>query len=288
VLQFVNYETLRIDVTRYVNKDVIGHYQFIGDALAISFLLNIALFSSRSFRFALGLSAAVVIFFVGSRTSFAVFTLTCLISILISIRLRWIAAVTLMAGAAALMFWNTIDFSELEDKNPRMFLIFTEYEYDSSVDSRKDLGQIGWNDISNSPIFGRFGGQRDVGTWHDYMHNILSYWRQFGFVPFALLIFLHLAFAYFIHSRRSQRSNINYAIPFLVGLFLIIESGISRSFAFSYIHIFFGVLISFHAWHKYGDNYYIVKTTKKTRTKKRGRRRRKRRSEDKLGLECHS
>jgi len=284
VLQFVDYETLRIDITKYVNKDVIGHYQFIGDALAISFLLNIALFSSRVFKFALGLSAAAVIFLVGSRTSFAVFVLTCLIFILISIRLRWFVALALIISVAVLMFGSTIDFAELEEKNPRMVGIFTEYEEDTSIDAREDLGQLGWNDISNNPIFGRFGGQRNVGTWHDYMHNILSYWRQFGLVPFAMLLFLHLAFAYFSHARRSQHSNTNYAIPFLLGIFLIVESAISRSFAFSYIHLFFGVLISFHAWHTHGENYYIAKTTKKSRKKRRRRRRKKRSSEDKHGL----
>ena len=274
VLQFINYDTFKIDVTRYVDANFIGHYQFIGDALAISFLLNIALFSNRIIQFVLGFSAAVVIFLVGSRTSFAVFTLTYLIFLIIDTRLRWFAALALLIFAAVLMYGNTIDYSELEQKNPRMFSIFTEYEDDSSIEVRKDLSQTGWNDISNSPILGRFGGQRQLGSWNNYMHNVLSYWRQFGIIPFASLMFLYSAFAYFSHARRSRRSNINYAIPFLLGIFLTVESVISRSFAFSYMHLFFGVLISFHAWHNYGENYCIAKTANKTRKKPQRKRRR--------------
>ena len=54
--------------------------------------------------------------------------------------------------------------------------------------------ESGISDIMINPILGRFGGQIDeFGFIGFYMHNILSYWRQFGllvFFIFCILLFL--------------------------------------------------------------------------------------------------
>ena len=272
-LTFVDFNTLRLDITGYVDKDLVGNYQFIGDTLAITSLMVIALFGNSLFRIALFAGTAIVLFLVGSRTSFAVFAFTGLIFMVLSFRVWWIILLGIVFLVAGFSYGNSISLAELERLNPRMVQIFTEYEDDSSIIGRKDRDDKGWEDISAHPIKGRFGGQRDIEGWNAYMHNVFSYWRQFGAFPFGIVVVLYLFFFLICLLRFRQKSNDYYTVPFLLGLFLLVESIISRSYAFGYLHLTFGVLIAFHAWYKYGDYFTVADARRRTH---RPRRRRKR------------
>lgn len=276
VVNFVDFIALRIDISNYVEGASKGNYQFIGDALALSSLLVMAMFPNPLFRIILAVCTVVVLFLVGSRTSFAVFALTSFLIVLLNSQMRLFSIAGVVALAFGIFYSNTINWEELEQTNPRMVLIFSEYEDDYSVIGRKDRSESGWIDISNSPITGNFGGQRVFnGGWAAYMHNVGSYWRQFGFVPFAMVLSLYMFFIWICTVRLRKTKNVYYVTSLLLGSFLIIESVISRSFVFGYLHMFFGLQLAYHAWYKYGDSFYISKASLR---KKRHRRRKKKRS----------
>lgn len=279
VLQHVDYYNYRIDINNYVDGANKGNYLFIGDAYALTALLVFAYFQNGLARFILFLASLVVLFCIGSRTSFAVFGLTGLVFILVSsAQVKLIAALTalLVTSAVALGTFNTsINVVDLAERNSRMTSIFTDYYEDNSIIARQALNDIGWEDISNNPIAGKFGGQRDVDDWNGYMHNFTSYWRQFGIVPFTMLLSLYVLFFILCLRMLKHKDNLLFTVPLLLGTFIIVESLVSRSFVFVSAHLLFGLLISFQAWNSYGSS--VSNSNNNTR---RRRRRSKTRSPD--------
>ena len=51
----------------------------------------------------------------------------------------------------------------------------------------------GLSDINENFFYGKYGGQIiQYGESGYYIHNILSYWRQFGFITFLLSIIVFI------------------------------------------------------------------------------------------------
>lgn len=67
---------------------------------------------------------------------------------------------------------------------------------DNSIRVRYSLFLEGIGQIADNPISGYYKGYLDYGIEGSYIHNILSYWHQFGVVPFAalLLLIVHVFF----------------------------------------------------------------------------------------------
>ena len=72
-----------------------------------------------------------------------------------------------------------------------------EMSKSQSLQIRGELMRKGWADIVSSPVLGVYGGQmRDPGgIFGHYVHNALSAWHQFGFVPFLIYLALCMASA---------------------------------------------------------------------------------------------
>lgn len=292
VLQYVDFETLGIDRRNYVAGANQGNYLFLADALAISSLLLVALFKRSHIRLVLFIVSALVLFLVGSRTSFVVFTFSILLYYLWTFRIKWVP-LYIVIFFAAFAFISTLDLSELESRNSRMIGIFIDLDEDNSVVARKRFSELGWEDIKNSPVTGRFGGQRDSdlfgyrANWNSYMHDVFSYWRQFGFIVFAGIIYLYIRFGLRMLSENANRNSMQYRVLFTVNAFLVVESVISRSFAFSATHLFFGLAIAFLAREQIvmtlrrasedDDQFFVRSLTKESDTTKSKKRRRKRR-----------
>ncbi len=66
---------------------------------------------------------------------------------------------------------------------------------DGSIASRQVLAEMGMRSIRDNFLFGDYGSQLEVssnglgGAFGSYIHDFRSLWRQFGLVPFALLVF---------------------------------------------------------------------------------------------------
>jgi len=275
VIQFTDFDILRIDVNSYIESANRGNYQFMGDAMSVSALVLVALSRSVWLRGAILVLGSIVIFLIGSRTSFAVFFVTSVIFIGWVGSFRWVVPGAIIVFSSLFFYGNkVVDWDAVAESNPRMVKIFTEYEDDNSIIGRKERDEHGWQDISENIVLGKFGGQRELlggaASWASYMHNVVSYWRQFGLLPFILLALMSAHFALLCSRRRVELPHV-YSVPFLLGVFLIIESVISRSFAFTHIHIFFGVYIAFHACRRYNFDPYMVSSPVQKRRRRRRR-----------------
>lgn len=289
ILINVDYEILGLNRKDYVDPKFYGNYLFIGDATSITALISIAFIRNEKFKIAFAIFSAIAIFFVGSRTSFAVFTSSVALYYIVTFKPKYIL-VSILCALAATIFIKSYDFTELEARNSRMFGVLLDFENDDSVLGRQNLSSYGWEDISNNIIMGSFGGQlNSLGpgvktSWRNYMHDIFSYWRQFGLIAFGLILVFILRFYNALLKNLEIRNKPIFSLYFLLGTFLIIESLFSRSFAFGYFHLFFGLTVAINYTmstnkqsSSYSSQYYKLKShympiKRRSKNKKRKRR----------------
>lgn len=121
---------------------------------------------------------------------------------------------------------------------------------DSSMFNRDLLNDQGLLDIYKYPFEGRFGGQlinsvdRDGARWGAYMHNFISYWRQFSILSFILLLTVILMSMYSVVKVFIKRYFIPDSLLYLsltLYFYMFFAMVFSRSYAFSYV--FIGVLM---------------------------------------------
>lgn len=294
VLQYVDYELLGLNRRDFVVGANKGVYLFLGDAFALTSLLTFALFKNNFVRFYIFIFSAVVIFFIGSRTSFIVFTFVIFLYYILLFRLKWlpfylITCVTLVGVG------STLDFNELAETNRRMVGVFVDFEEDNSVQGRRQLTERGWEDILDNPVFGRFGGQRDSGVlfekedWNSYMHNIFSYWRQFGIFVFFPICYIYYRFGRGVFSMLSSKQSQSFRVYFLMGAFITVESLFSRSFAFAATHMIFGMSVSLYlnnalGLSKLSNTKQVTSSATEDNASPNRRRRRKRRKKHHSGF----
>lgn len=296
ILQNVNYEILGIDKRDYIAGEGKSLHLFLGDAFSLTALLTLAFVKSNKFRVILFVLCAAVIFFVGSRTSFILFTFVVFLYFVLLFRIKWVFYY-LAILFAIVGFISTLDVADLVDRNARMIGVFTDYDDDGSVQTRKIYAKNGWEDIKNNPVLGRFGGQRDSGVsgtrdgWRAYMHSMFSYWRQFGLLVYVLICYIYFRFAVGLIARLRFKNTEEFRILLLVGTFIIIESLLSRSFSFAATHLIFGMTVNMYLRKpnkvRISDelNYTSsLKADKNTPPVTKGRRRRKRRTNRKFSF----
>ena len=120
---------------------------------------------------------------------------------------------------------------------------------DLSNSMRDEQLELGLKDLSEVWILGRFMGdvEKNFGDRGDYIHNYLSFWRQFGLLPFIIFCylvstnFLKLFFHYKSNSKVNELGN----FLFYFTLFCLLQIILARSFVFSYIWLSIGGIISY-------------------------------------------
>ena len=112
---------------------------------------------------------------------------------------------------------------------------------DSSYLSRTVQFVEGFKDIATHPISGKFGGQIDsFGFIGYYMHNILSYWRQFGLLAFLLLLIFTLYLPFKLESKLKSASIIHKEIFLLLSPFVLLNTFSAKAFEWYFIWLYFG------------------------------------------------
>ena len=298
VITHVNLDTLSLNTEDYIDPSYAGNRLFLGDATSIIALISLPFLSSNKAKIILTVLSAITLFFIGSRTSFAAFTATTVLYFILSFKPKFLL-VSVICVIAAGVWLSSVNFDELAERNPRMFDVVTDFEDDRSVLGRKNLSADGWYDITNNLIMGNLGGQLfsgpsgNKGGWRSYMHNVFSYWRQFGILAFFIIVSFVARYYFTLWKNRNHRNHRIFALYFLVGLFLSIETAFSRSFAFPYAHLFFGLtvalnytMVSEKSLRSLADRYYRrpgyqITSADRTPRKKKRRIKRKRRSRKK-------
>ena len=127
----------------------------------------------------------------------------------------------------------------------RMFSIFfgVDADVDGSAQARQHLVEINLKDIKNNWLIGNYGGQYEMfGLAGAYIHNVLSFWRQFGLFTFmgilGLLGILGMRSFWIIKRRREE----GYLLV-LFTMYVALGIFLSKSYVYPTLWFLFGFYV---------------------------------------------
>ena len=212
-------------------------YLMLADAFAVLSIFILCRLDNSKKELLLIIISSICLFALFSRASFYCFMLT---SIVFLYKKNKIAMIGITAITGILIFANlgNNDFTD----NRMIRMIFGSYDLSQSM--REDQFNKGLNSLSEAWLLGDFMGDVDesFGEKGNYIHNYLSFWRQFGLLPFILLSVVALSSYYKIFHYWWRNRDIS-GIPlflFYISIFTLSEIIIARSFLYPYIWMSLG------------------------------------------------
>ena len=183
VLVNINSTYFRLNLN-IINSDQEGIYLMLGDTFGLWPLLSGAVVKKRFSRLIIVLVALFCLTMLNTRTSLYAF----IMAIPFLFRLKLGRAGILMAIIVSALIFLAPMLQSQENLIGRMYGSIFSGE-DSSMKSRLIQFDVGLTALAEHWFIGDYAGQvRDFGEYGAYMHNILSYWSQFGLIPFLLII----------------------------------------------------------------------------------------------------
>tara|TARA_Y100001968_G_C19128712_1_gene605597 strand:- start:4 stop:417 length:414 start_codon:yes stop_codon:yes gene_type:complete len=126
-------------------------------------------------------------------------------------------------------------------------VLFGGYDY-SQAEREKQLSK-GIEDIYDVWLLGSFMGdiEKNFGKQGKYIHNYLSFWRQFGIVPFTIFFLILLSnfliiIKNWIFFKKTKKPHI-FLICFTI--FSLLQIIFARAFVFPYIWLSIGGISSY-------------------------------------------
>ena len=115
---------------------------------------------------------------------------------------------------------------------------------DTSLSDRADMHQQGMNAICSNKLLGDFKGQMVDGGYGSYMHDIFSYWRQYGIIAFFLLIIiLMIAWSslFLIKERNNNMKKVK-VFAFVYLFYTTFGMTIAKSFVYTELYLALGIV----------------------------------------------
>ncbi len=132
--------------------------------------------------------------------------------------------------------------SIIEAYNDRILRLFFNKEGDTSLLARDHLLDQGIVRIKENWFSGDFKGQLAYGEAGSYIHNILSYWSQFGLIVFMLVCLLILAGIVVIIQRKRNLPYENFVMTY--GFYTMLVLLVSKSYMYNNIYLTFGLILA--------------------------------------------
>jgi len=122
-------------------------------------------------------------------------------------------------------------------------------DQDNSLLARNLFHVKGMERIKENLLLGDFKGQLDYinhGQFGAYIHDVFSYWSQFGIIVFFLFVSLILLSFFFIFKNfKKKKNNDGYLFTFIYFVYAALMIMIAKSYVYMNIYIGFGLI--FHA-----------------------------------------
>ena len=217
-------------------------YLMLADSFAVLSIFILCRLDNSKKELLLILISSICLFALFSRASFYCFILT---SIVFLYKKNKIAMFSIIALSLTILFINLDNNSFTDNRMIRMIV----GSYDLSQSMREDQLEKGINSLSEAWLLGDFMGdvEESFGEKGNYIHNYLSFWRQFGFIPFLLMIIIAFFSFVKIFIYWWKTNNIN-GLPlflFYISVFTLSEIILARSFLYPYIWMSIGGVSSY-------------------------------------------
>lgn len=229
----VLYYTLTNDDGFYLIMNEARIYLMLADTYTILSIFFITSLHSLRFQFFVFLGCLPILFSLLSRTSLYLFFFVFIIYFFVRKR-KYVVVFLLALGLMSILFlfYNNIDW-DLILHNRMLKYIFTGE--DSSMSDRAILYRKGLLAIKEYWFVGDFMGDvRDNGHTGGYIHNGLSLWRQYGIIPFVLLLLLLLgSYLKIVLLFFKNKKDAFIDFTFVFTTFILLELLTARSFIFT-------------------------------------------------------
>lgn len=224
------------------------NYLLISDGYVILSLLTLSVNVSRNniFSTLLPLFSIVVLFVINSRSALFIFILTFAFCFLPRMskknKISFIIAILL----AIICLLNIINLDTLLDT--RVLRLILNTEHDTSLMARTEILNTEKDYLWNNWIFGDYDGYLKRGGDGAYIHNYLSFWEQYGLMPFVCFCVLSiLSIRVCINIKSSTSEEIILAIAIL--FYTLSGCVISKGYVYSTIWFSFGYLYNLSLSH---------------------------------------
>lgn len=205
-------------------------YLMMADNYAIISIFVIV-FASKRQRLLFQILSAVTLFALLSRASFYFFIFIIFLDLFKKNRLFFIL---ILLSSAIFLFENYYNF-----KSNRMLRVVSGMDKSKMI--RQELLENGINQLKSDWVLGNFMSEVEYydGKTGFYIHNYLSFWKQFGIVPFFLLIIMIIVnYSKLFLKWILGRDNDNYFLfLFYFTTFVILEITFARSYQHPFIWI---------------------------------------------------
>lgn len=146
---------------------------------------------------------------------------------------------------AGVIYWGYmyLDLDALQYM--RMFSIFfgVDADVDGSAQARQHLMEINLKDIKDNWLIGNYGGQYEMfGLAGAYIHNILSFWRQFGLITFMGILGLLSMLGMRSFSIIKNRNEDGYLLV-LFTIYVTLGMILSKSYVYPTLWFLFGFYV---------------------------------------------
>jgi len=235
----INFERLTFQID-YIS----GEHQLFSDVFVVFSCFIVFFIRFKVGRLLFMTFILVVLFLIKSRATFFSFLIVYVLFIVKEIGLK--NSVYLFIFFIILSLFMIVNDDSSLDR--RMFGVF-QGKYDSSLNERIAQFKYGIEAIKNNWFWGEYAGQIIVhktgyesGTMGAYMHNLLSFWRQFGLLFFLIFMITYCYGLYKISLEWKNSDSFKIQFIFYVSLFLLIELLLFRSYTFPYFWFSLGLM----------------------------------------------
>lgn len=231
ILSFFVFFNIDYEVLRYTLA-----YQLVGGILPLFAIFAIFTLDKKILKFFLMTFIAILLFLIQSRASFYAFCVVYLIFLLKEMGFKNFFFIVLFFIVFSFIFLMITNI-ELDQ---RMFAI-TQLNKDGSFNERIEQFKYGFEAIKNNWFFGQYGGQviYNEGAIYSnglgsYMHNWLSFWRQFGIIFFIIFTIFYFSRLFMIFEL--WINNYKYSdFIFYLGLYMSVNILLFHSYNYPYI-----------------------------------------------------
>lgn len=244
---FVDFHTLSLDFMQLRNPSDRSFILMLSDSYVLTTLTTLAFLRKSNFKFILVFGLGLIsLFFISSRTALLLYLLSVFVyySVIGSVRLKVLVVIILIP----FILWSFYFLqSNATGYSARLF------EFSSSDDSlvgRENMLNSGIKKVLESPIIGDFGGQVRVSLdqhgerWGAYIHNSVSYFRQFGILGLFFVLYLYFLSVVIFYKAKIRNELNCYRIIFMPCIYIVLATILSRSYVYPWLFLIPGFYIS--------------------------------------------
>lgn len=216
------------------------NYLRLSNNVAMLGIMTLAITRNKKVYILLLLLYSVCLYLLISRAGIFIFLAA-------SIWLYWyrygIKKVFLLFTPLFILFLNFLvyQFNHNPETN-RFYRLIFNISGDTSLRGRLLAFDHGIKIIKNNPFFGKYGWQiAELGEHGLYIHNILSFWTQFGVFIFIMALIIAIYPVVKIYKRRSNNNTLLVDYGLTVSIYVIINVIFAKAFVYEALFFPFGV-----------------------------------------------